>query len=145
MIEDLHWADSSTCDWLAAWALQRGPTNLLLIVSYRPGGTAARDHPAREMLAEARRAPGFRAIELVGLTTDALARYLDLRFPDNAFAGDLATVLQERTEGHALFVAGMIQDWLAQGILARRAGRWGLQNRAADLSATVPTNVPETS
>jgi DNA-binding winged helix-turn-helix (wHTH) protein len=141
VIEDAHWAEGSTCNWLSAWALQRSPANLLLIVSYRPGGTADRDHPARPMLAETRRAPGFRAIELSGLTTDALARYLDIRFPDNAFSAELAAVLQERTEGHALFVAGMIQDWLARGVLSRQAGQWGLTSRTAELADTLPTDV----
>jgi DNA-binding winged helix-turn-helix (wHTH) protein len=143
VIEDAHWADSSTCNWISAWALLRAPAHVLLIVSYRPGGTADPSHPARQMLAEARRAPGFRAIELSGLTTDALARYLDLRFPDNAFPADLAAVLQERTEGHALFVAGMVQDWLARGVLSRRTGRWGLTRVAAELAATLPTDLHE--
>lgn len=141
VIEDLHWADSSTCNWISAWALQRAPANLLLIASYRPGDTADGRHPARQMLAETRRAPGFREIDLTGLTADALTRYLEIRFPENSFSGDLATVLQDRTEGHALFVAGMIQDWLERGVLFRRAGRWGLTDSAAMLSATVPTSV----
>jgi DNA-binding winged helix-turn-helix (wHTH) protein len=141
VIEDVHWADSSTCNWISAWALQRTPANLLLIVSYRAGDAAAPGHPARQMLVEARRAPGFRAIELAGLTTAAVARYLELRFPDNAFSADLATVLRERTEGHALFVAGTIQDWLTQGVLSRRAGQWGLTDLAAALPAALPTSV----
>jgi DNA-binding winged helix-turn-helix (wHTH) protein len=143
VIEDAHWADASTCNWISAWALRRAPANLLLVVSYRPGGTADRGHAARQMLAEVRRAPGFRTLELSGLTTDALARYLDIRFPENAFSADVASVLQERTEGHALFVAGMIEDWLARGILSRRAGGWGLTNLAAELAATLPTNLQE--
>jgi DNA-binding winged helix-turn-helix (wHTH) protein len=35
-LEDLHWADYSTLDWLAAIAQQRGPARLLVIGTYRP-------------------------------------------------------------------------------------------------------------
>ena len=143
VIEDAHWADSSSCNWVAAWALQQAPANLLLIVSYRPGGMTTPGHPAQRMLAEVRRAPGCRAIELSGLTTDALARYLDIQFPDNEFSRDLASVLQDRTEGHALFVAAMVQDWLARGILVQHPGRWELTEAPGELSVGIPADLRE--
>jgi hypothetical protein len=37
----------------------------------------------------------------------------------------------------------MIQDWLARGVVTRRAGRWGLTDGAAELSGTVPASLHE--
>src|SRR5262249_17891751 len=62
-------------------------------------------------------------------------------FPDNGFSAELAQLLQERTEGHALFVAGMVQDWLARGLLARRPGPWDVTSTAEALSAAVPSDI----
>src|SRR5262249_59583027 len=45
ILEDLHWSDTSTLDFLSAFARRRGPARVMVLATYRPdetGGTAPR-------------------------------------------------------------------------------------------------------
>ena len=53
----------------------------------------------------------------------------------------LAGLLHRRTEGHPLFLVGLVDDWKAQGVLAERAGRWELTTDLDDLAGGVPASV----
>ena len=44
-LEDLHWSDASTLDWLAYLARRPEPARLLVLGTYRPGEALARGHP----------------------------------------------------------------------------------------------------
>ena len=44
-LEDLHWSDVSTLDWLAYLARRSEPARLLVLGSYRSGEVLSREHP----------------------------------------------------------------------------------------------------
>ena len=50
--EDLHWADASTVDWLAAIAQRGAPVRLLVIGTYRPSDLSLSGHPLRAVKQE---------------------------------------------------------------------------------------------
>ena len=45
VLEDLHWSDASTLEWLAYVGRQRDRARLLVLATHRPAGTLARPHP----------------------------------------------------------------------------------------------------
>jgi len=47
ILEDLHWADSSTIDLISALARGRGAAKLMVIGTYRPGDFVLSGHPLR--------------------------------------------------------------------------------------------------
>ena len=47
VLEDLHWSDSATLEWLAYVARRRDPARLLVLGTYRPVEAAARTSPLR--------------------------------------------------------------------------------------------------
>jgi DNA-binding winged helix-turn-helix (wHTH) protein len=52
VLEDLHWSDTATIEWLAYVARRREPARLLLLGTYRPVEAIVRAHPVRPMVQE---------------------------------------------------------------------------------------------
>src|SRR5262249_9747697 len=124
VLEDLQWADPSTVDLLPALARRRQPARLLLVATYRPVELILSEHPLKavkqELLARRlgpRLPPG-------ALAEAAVAEYLARRLADGPPPAGLAPRLFQLTRGNPLFLTNLVDDWLAQGVLARRAGRW---------------------
>src|SRR3954471_12494239 len=115
MIEDLHWADRSTRNFLMFLARSLCRERVLVIGSYRPDELHRR-HPLRPLLAELERGGRARRIELAPLTRPELAEALDdiLGAPPEA---DLVDRLYARSEGNPLFA----EELLAAGLDGRGA------------------------
>ena len=54
ILEDLHWSDVSTLDWLAYIARRRTPVQLMVIGTYRSIDAIVRYHPVRTIVQELR-------------------------------------------------------------------------------------------
>ena len=54
VLEDLHWSDMSTLDWLAYVARRRASARLLVLGTYRPIDALVREHPIRAVTQELR-------------------------------------------------------------------------------------------
>ncbi len=106
LLEDIHWADSSTRSFLAFLARAISTERVLAVCTYR-SDELHRRHPLRPLLAELERTPGARRIELARLTRDELADQLaDIRDapPDPA----LVERLYARSEGNPLFAEELV-------------------------------------
>ena len=69
IVEDVHWADRSTRDFLSFLGRNLADERVLVALSYRPDELHRR-HPLRPLLAVLERTPHARRIELAGLTAD---------------------------------------------------------------------------
>ncbi|MGH8612584.1 MAG: hypothetical protein ACREYF_11270 [Gammaproteobacteria bacterium] len=67
-----------------------------------------------------------------------LRSYLSARFPETAAPEVVVDTVYGRTEGHPLFVANLIDDWTARGLLRPADERWGLPERGDELALGVP-------
>jgi DNA-binding CsgD family transcriptional regulator/tetratricopeptide (TPR) repeat protein len=115
MIEDLHWSDRSTRNFLTFLARSLCRERVLVVSSYRPDELHRR-HPLRPLLAELERGDRARRIELTPLTREELAEALGdiLGAPPGA---DLVSRLYARSEGNPLFA----EELLAAGLDGRGA------------------------
>jgi DNA-binding CsgD family transcriptional regulator len=113
IVEDLHWADRSTRNFLTFLARSICRERILVIGSYRPDELHRR-HPLRPVLAELERGGGARRIELSPLTRAELAEALAdiLGAPPDE---DLVDRLYARSEGNPLFA----EELLAAGLDGR--------------------------
>ena len=142
VLEDLHWADDSTLDLVAALLRRREPARLLLLGTFRSAGDAA----GRGARARARRA---RAVRGAGGRT---ARARGGRRPPRGSATRRRrcptasrSVLARRSGGNPLFMRNLLDHWLADGTLVERAGAVALDasagaggRRAADPARAHP-------
>ena len=134
VLEDLHWADDSTLDLLAALLRRRDPARLLVLGTYRPEGeppiaTLVHDLDVRGLCEE---------LPLPRLDSGAVAAYLRERFPAADPPAELAVVLGRRTGGNPLFMRNLLDHWLADGTLVDEGGAVRLTRPADTLEAGVP-------
>src|SRR3989442_3327790 len=54
VLDDVHWSDTATLDWLRYVARRWEPARLLIVGTYRPIDTLARGHPLRSLVPELR-------------------------------------------------------------------------------------------
>ena len=86
VLEDLHWSDASTLDWLAYVARRRAPARLLVLGTYRPIDAVVRQHPIRAMTQELRVHGQCEELLLPYLSEAGVAAYLAQRFGAAVFS-----------------------------------------------------------
>jgi len=106
VIEDVHWADHSTRDFLAFLGRNLADERIIVALSYRPDELHRR-HPLRPLLAVLERTPGARRVELAGLARDEVAE-LARELTGEEPARELVEQLVARSDGNALFVEELV-------------------------------------
>lgn len=89
VLEDLHWSDVATLDWLMTWAERRELGRLLVIGTYRPVEVIVHDHPLSAVVHELRQHGRCQTLALTGLGEEAVAAYLCERFAHLVFPPEL--------------------------------------------------------
>jgi DNA-binding NarL/FixJ family response regulator/tetratricopeptide (TPR) repeat protein len=106
MLEDVHWADSSTRDFITFLVRSAREESLCLVVTYR-SDELHRRHPLRPLLAELERVAGVERVALERFDRDEVVQQLEgiLQEPVPA---DLAERLYCRSEGNALYTEELL-------------------------------------
>jgi DNA-binding winged helix-turn-helix (wHTH) protein/tetratricopeptide (TPR) repeat protein len=139
-LDDLHWSDDATLDFVGLMARRTGASRLLTIAAYRPVDVAL-SRPALKMMKQELAAKGLcEEIPLDFLAPADAVAWIDARFAGHVFPPGLATLIHQRSSGNPLFMANLMDYLAARGIVARRFDRWEL---TASLEA-VATASPET-
>jgi len=145
VLEDLHWSDVSTLDWVTYIARRRDPAKLLILGTYRPADVLVSGHPLRGVVQELHARRQCDEIRLEPLAEEAIAEYLAERFTggvkDASPLRDLVPLLARRTGGSPLFVVNTVDYLVQQGAVTEDAGRWTLQ---AEKVNEVGEDVPDT-
>ncbi|WP_029663098.1 helix-turn-helix transcriptional regulator [Cellulomonas sp. KRMCY2] len=107
IIEDLHWADSSSRDVLRFLVARLRDEHLLLIGTYRTDDLHRR-HPLRPVLAELWRHPRVERMDLMPFTDDELRRFAAAVLGEPPDEASYRSVL-ERSEGNAYFAEELLE------------------------------------
>jgi predicted ATPase len=138
VLEDLHWCDVSTLDVLAMLAGRRDPARLLVLGTYRPPDALQRGHPLHTVHHELQRHGHCAELPLPLLSEAAVATYLARRFPDVRLPAGLARLVQQRTEGHPLFMVIVVEAGVRRGWRTPADGGGTLWVERAAVAGTVP-------
>src|SRR5262249_16799862 len=126
VLEDLHWSDVSTLDWLAYVARRREAARLLVLGTYRPVEALVRTH-ARHTVTQALLLHGQGAeVPLPALSQGDVATYLARRCGAQTVSATLTPLLHQRTDGHPLFLVAAVDELVRQGVLRESATGWEL-------------------
>ena len=106
VIEDLHWADPSTRDFLVFLVRNARTEQLFMLATYR-SDELHRRHPLRPVLAELERAPRVDRIELERFTRHEVDEQLAGILGDEPDPG-LADRLYARAQGNALYTEELL-------------------------------------
>jgi DNA-binding winged helix-turn-helix (wHTH) protein/predicted ATPase len=144
-IEDLHWSDPSTLDWLAAVAPRPEPAKVLIIATQRPAAASETDWPL-PVLFDALRAKGLASeVVLTGLDEDAVARYLAVHCPPAPGRTDelsrLSRRLHRHTGGNPLFIAAVLDQLVDRGVVVRVGDGWGASADAGVVDLGIPASI----
>lgn len=135
LLEDLHWADHSTLDLLTYLARRSDPAQLLLLATYRSGEAMARLEQLQAALGARNQCVTLR---LPCLSSAAIGAYLTQRLGPHQLPGNVATLLQLRTEGNPLFMVGVVDGWLERGLLTTSSTGCELNASLDELGRAVP-------
>jgi len=139
VLEDLHWSDRATLDWLASVARRRAAARLLVLGTYRPADAIARAHPVRPLTQELQRHGQCLELLLPYLPEAGVAAYLVQRFGEAQVPEGLAHVLHQRTNGNPFFLVTLVEELVRQGRVGSQIAG-GTQREAL---VAVMVDVPE--
>ncbi|MEV6965077.1 AAA family ATPase [Hamadaea sp. NPDC051192] len=137
VVEDVHWADPATLEFLVFLAA-RPAAEVALVVSYRP-----EDVPPDSLLRRLSARATLR-LELAPLNIADTARLISSMLGGEPISHRFASFVHERTEGVPLSVEEAVRLMHARSDLVRRDGRW-VRRRLTGIavSATVRDAVGE--
>ena len=121
-LEDVHWSDASTLDWLAHVARRPEPARLMLLATFRPADAAAIKAGLGGIVAELAVHRRCKEIALKPLGLEAIETYLTARLSHTGGAPrlrEIAPLLLERTGGNPLFMTSIVNQLAQQDVLAR--------------------------
>lgn len=141
VIDDLHWADTSTVQLLRQLS-QLQPAGVLVVCSYRDTDVGA-DHPLFSMLGEVRDLEAVTRFEVDGLgpeeVGELLARAGGRQLDANGL--EFAQQLLRQTSGNPFFLGEVIRDVLERGGRFDPGGQW--DDAAATPAEGIPGRVRE--
>jgi predicted ATPase len=144
-LEDLHWSDVSTLDWLAFLARRPERARLLVIGTYRPVEVLMREHPLKAVKQELQVHGQCWELPLDFLRDEDVAEYLAVRFAVGARRAvplqRLARAIHRRTDGNPLFMVNVVNHLLAQRVIAQVDGQWVVQGGEAEVARQVPEDL----
>jgi len=125
VLDDLHWADGPTLTALRHVVDEVGDARLLIVGTYRDTDLD-RTHPLAEMLADFRRRDAVVRVDLVGLTADGVAEFLETAAGHELDAAGtaLAEAVYRETAGNPFFIGEVLRHLAESGALVQRDGAW---------------------
>ena len=144
-IEDLHWSDPSTLDWISNVASRMDPAKLLVIATMRPTGGDDVDGPQAQ-LRESLRARGLaREIALTGLAREAVATYVLQTHPpapgrQPAFER-LAERIHRHTGGNPLFMGTVLHQLVERQVVTPGADGWDTSDEVEHADLGIPDSI----
>jgi predicted ATPase len=110
VLDDLHWSDVSTLDWLAYVARRRAPARLFVIGAYRPVDAVTRQHPIRVVIQDLRVHGQCQELMLTYLSESGVAAYLKQSVGMASLSENVMHAFYHRTNGNPLFVVAVIHE-----------------------------------
>jgi DNA-binding CsgD family transcriptional regulator len=135
VLDDLHWSDQATLEFLAAFAEHVAETRVAVIGAYRSDGLP-RDHQLRRLRHELRRAGHLTELTLGSLDAAQTSQLVSELLPEPPSPA-LVDSIFERTGGSPFFVEELLQALTAKGSLTKSPN--GLE-----ISDDIEVPVPET-
>ncbi|MGO9931687.1 MAG: ATP-binding protein [Steroidobacteraceae bacterium] len=141
VIEDLHWADPSTVDFISTLARRRGPGKLMLIGTYRPVDITLAQHPLQLVKQDLLVHQLCEEIALAPLTEFEVAEYLALQTPGTPVPEGVAALIYRYSDGNPLFMVAALDHLRRRGLMAIENGAWQLTVPIASIYLEAPENL----
>lgn len=121
-LEDIHWSDESTLDWIGHAARRPEAARLMILATFRPADAAASKTGLDRLVTELILHGSCREIALRPLGLQAIESYLKIRLGTDGSVAQLpqmAPLLLERTGGNPLFMSSIVNQLTQAGVAGR--------------------------
>lgn len=139
--DDVHWADASTVDLLMYVAARFDRLRVLIVATFRPNELRRANHPFLAVLHDLQGKGVGRETAVDFLTSNETAEYLERNFPNHQFPSELATLIQDKTEGNPLFMVDLVRDLRNRGVIAQRDETWELTQEMPSIARELPASI----
>jgi len=143
VLEDLHWADSCTVDFISTLARRRGTGKLMLLGTFRPLDMALVRHPLQMVKQDLLVHQLCRKIALEPLTEAEIAEYLVLEMPGTTLPEGLAALIYRHSEGNPLFMVATLDHLRARDLIGIEDGRCRFKVSPEQIHLEVPDSLRE--
>jgi DNA-binding winged helix-turn-helix (wHTH) protein/tetratricopeptide (TPR) repeat protein len=143
VLEDLHWVDPSTLDFISALARRRGPAKLLLLATYRPVDVILSQSPLKALKQDLVIHDLGREIPLERLEEPDVAEYLAIKFSDSDLPAGFANLIYRHCGGNPLFMVTILQEMVKKGLIAQTREKWILTVALEDVDPSVPETLDQ--
>ncbi len=140
-LEDLHWSDTATIEFLAALTRRQEAARLLVIGTYRPLEMFHDNHPCNGMMHELHGHDLCHELRLADLREADVAQYLTLRFATPHWAPQVAQVLHQRSGGNPLFLSQIVNELVAHRMVTQTNEHWSIQGELATIATSLPDTI----
>jgi DNA-binding winged helix-turn-helix (wHTH) protein len=140
-VDDLHWADAATIDFVSLVARRPEASRLLIVLAYRPSDGASGPSALRAVRHELVARGLARDVALEFLTTGEVETYLRARFAGHVLPDGFAAFVRDHTDGNPLFMTQVLDHLVAHGALDRSGGRWALTRALGEIAGIVPDSL----
>jgi DNA-binding winged helix-turn-helix (wHTH) protein/predicted ATPase len=141
VLEDLHWSDRATLDWLASVARRRAAARLLVLGTYRPAEAVIQAHPVRRVTQDLLLHGHGVELPLGFWAEPEVAAYLTQRFGAGTHPENLARRLHQRTEGNPLFLVTVVDELVRRGVVRQDPAGWELAGGVEAAMVGVPESL----
>jgi serine/threonine protein kinase/tetratricopeptide (TPR) repeat protein len=141
LIEDIHWADSSTVDVLSYVLTRLQSSRLVTIATYRPTELQMSAHPFLALKLDLQTRGFAREIPLAFLSEENVGRFIDDRFPGNQFPPEFKQLIHSRTEGSPLFVEDLLRYLRDRCAVCEKHGKWEMSGSVNDVANEIPESM----
>jgi DNA-binding winged helix-turn-helix (wHTH) protein/tetratricopeptide (TPR) repeat protein len=117
VLEDLHWSDGATVDWLAYVARRQEAARLLVLGTYRLTEAVVQGHAVHKTAQELQLHSQGHELGLEYFPEAAVAAYLARRLGTPQQPAGLVRALHQRTTGNPLFLTTVVDMLVRQGQL----------------------------
>jgi DNA-binding winged helix-turn-helix (wHTH) protein len=141
VFEDMQWSDVATIDLLALIGQRRDRAKLLVIATSRRAEAQTVSHPLNRVMRALVARSGAVSLPLERL--EDVNEYVDARFPGHAFPPAFGATLENITAGTPLFLAAVLDDLVARGMIAQQDGTWTLAVPVGEIAAHRPDSLKQ--
>ena len=123
IVEDIHWADTSTRELLDYMTRRLRTTRIMVLATYR-SDELHRRHPLLPLVQGWRRSGTARIVELERLSADGIADMVRAIFDTEEVSDEFRDFLFERSEGNPFVAEELLKAALDRGDIYRTDGGW---------------------
>jgi predicted ATPase len=137
ILEDIHWADASTLDLIAALARRRTRAKLMLLASLRPADVEPQN-PLRRLQQDLATGGRIEELRLGPLEKQAVCEYLCRKLNAEKLPAGLCSLIHQHSAGNPLFVTAILDHLRAQRVLRIENGIVVLSQPLSEIELGVP-------